>query len=85
MDEKTNHLVNQLKNNPAMLQALMHSRDGQALMEMLTRGDRGAGLQHAVQSAAKGNTAEMMSMVQKLMQSPEGAALIQRINRAVQK
>jgi hypothetical protein len=85
MDEKTARLVNQLKNNPAMLQALMQSKDGKHLMELLTRGDRGAGLQQAVRSAAKGNPAEMVDMMQKLMQSPEGAALVQRINQAIQK
>ena len=37
MDEKTARMVEQLKSNPAMLQALMHSRDGQALMNMLTQ------------------------------------------------
>ena len=42
MDEKTARMVEQLKSNPAMLQALMQSRDGQALMNMLTQGDRGA-------------------------------------------
>ena len=85
MDEKTAKLAQVLKNNPAMLHALMQSRDGQTLMHLLTQRDRGAGLQHAVQSAAKGDPAEMMSMVQKLMQSPEGAALVQRIQQAVQK
>ena len=44
MDEKTARLAEQLKNNPAMLQSLMQSRDGQMLMQMLTQGDRGAGL-----------------------------------------
>ena len=32
MDEKTAKLAQDLKNNPAMLHALMQSRDGQALM-----------------------------------------------------
>ena len=85
MDEKTARMVEQLKSNPAMLQALMQSRDGQTLMSMLTQGDRGAGLQRAAQEAAKGNPAEMASMIQRIMQSPEGAALVDRINKAVQK
>ena len=85
MDEKTARLAEQLKNNPAMLQSLMQSRDGQMLMQMLTQGDQGAGLQRAAQAAAKGNPAEMASMIQRIMQSPEGAALVDRINKAVQK
>ena len=30
MDEQTARMIQQLKSNPAMLQALMQSRDGQA-------------------------------------------------------
>ena len=71
MDEQTARMIQQLKSNPAMLQALMQSRDGQALMQMLSGGDRGASLQRAAQSAAKGNPAEMVRMVNQLMQSPE--------------
>ncbi|WP_295581024.1 hypothetical protein [uncultured Oscillibacter sp.] len=85
MDDKTTRLVEQLRSNPAMLQSLMRSRDGQALMQMLTRGDQGAGLQRAVQSAARGNPADMVKLVSQVMQSPDGAELVERINRAVQK
>ena len=79
MDEQTARMIQQLKSNPAMLQALMQSRDGQAL----SGGDRGASLQRAAQSAAKGNPAEMVRMVNQLMQSPDGAALIDRINKTM--
>lgn len=85
MDEMTARLTEQLKNNPAMLRSLMQSQDGQMLMRMLTQGDQGAGLQRAVQAASKGNTAEMVQMVNRIMQSPDGAALVDRINKAVQK
>ena len=85
MDESTARLAEQLKNNPAMLRSLMQSRDGQMLMQLLTQGDGGAGLQQAVQAAARGNTTQMSGMVQRIMQSPDGAALIDRINKAVQK
>ena len=85
MDEKTTRLVDQLKGNPAMLRSLMQSRDGQTLMRMLTQGDQGAGLQRAVQSAAKGRPEEMVRLINQVMQSPGGADLVERINRAVQK
>ena len=85
MDEKTAQMAERLRKNPAVLKSLMHSRDGQALMQMLTQGDQGAGLQRAVQSAAKGDTAAMVQMVNQIMQSPEGAQLVERINKAVQK
>ena len=55
MDENTTRLVEQLRSNPAMLQGLMRSQDGQALMQMLTQGDRGTSLQRAAQAAALGN------------------------------
>ena len=85
MDENTARMAEQLRKNPAMLKSVMKSRDGQALMQMLTQGDRGAGLQQAVKSAAKGDTAAMVQMVNRIMQSPEGAELVERINKAVQK
>lgn len=85
MDENTARLAKQLQSNPAMLRSLMQSRDGQALLQMLTQGDRGASLQRAVQSATKGDTAEMVRLVNQVMQSPGGAELVDRINKAVQK
>lgn len=85
MDENTARLAKQLQSNPAMLRSLMQSRDGQALLQMLTQRDHGAGLQRAVQSAAKGDTSEMVRLVNQIMQSPGGAELVDRINKAVQK
>lgn len=85
MDHMTAQLADQLKQNPAMLRSLMQSRDGQQLIRMLTQGDQGAGLQRAVQAASAGDTAQMMQMVKQLTESPDGAALVERINRAVQK
>lgn len=85
MDDKTARMAEQLKKNPAMLKNLMQSHDGQALMQMLTQGDRGASLQRAVQSAAKGDTSAIVQMMNQVMQSPGGAELVERINKAVQK
>lgn len=85
MDENTARLANELRQNPAMLQSLMRSADGQALMRMLTQKDQGAALQQAVQSAVKGDTTRMVEMVQGIMNSPDGAALVERINQATRK
>lgn len=85
MDENTSRLVEQLKSNPAALQALMRSQDGQALLRMLTQGDQGAGLQRAAKSAAMGRPEEMVNMINRIMQTPSGAALVERINQAVRK
>lgn len=80
-----NHLASQLKSDPAALQALMRSPDGQALLRLLTQKDQGAGLQQAVRSAMKGDTAQMVEMVQQVMASPGGAQLVERINQATKK
>ena len=80
-----NMVAEQLRKNPAALRALMQSRDGQVLMQMLPQGDGGAGLQRAVQSAAKGDTAAMVQMVNRIMESPEGAELVERINKAARR
>ncbi|MBQ8390820.1 MAG: hypothetical protein IJX52_07585 [Oscillibacter sp.] len=77
-----NKLSQELQKNPAMLRSLMQSADGQTLMRLLTQKDQGAGLQQAVQSAMKGDTAKMADMVRQIMQSPDGAALVERINQA---
>lgn len=80
-----NRLAQELRQNPAALQALMQSPDGQTLMRLLTQKDHGAGLQQAVQSAMKGDTTKMADMVREIMQSPGGAQLVERINQAARK
>lgn len=56
MDENTKRMMERLKADPAALRRLMQSRDGQTLMQTLTRPDNGAGLQRAVQAAMRGDT-----------------------------
>ena len=85
MDDKTNQLADQLRRNPAMLQSLMRSGDGQALMRLLTAGDRGAGLQRAAQSAMRGDTCELVRLMNRVKESPGGAELMERISKAVKK
>ncbi len=85
MDDKTKQLISQLKDDPTILRSLIDSRDGQALMQMLTRNDQGAALQRAARSAAQGDPAALTQMVEQVMHSPGGAELIGRIGRAVKK
>ena len=42
-------------------------------------------MQRAVQSAARGDTSAMVQMVNQIMQTPSGAELVERINKAVQR
>lgn len=85
MDEMINQLAQQMKNDPAMIRNLMQSRDGQLLMQMLTRHDNGKSLQQAIYTATRGDATDMTNLVQNMMRSPEGAALVQRIQNAMSK
>lgn len=78
-------MIQRLKQNPAALQNIMQSQDGQRLMQMLSGTDGGAGLQRAAAQAAGGNTTDMVQMLKKIMNSPDGAALVQRIGQSLQK
>ena len=85
MDQNTAQLIEKFRRNPAMAQSLLQSGDGQKLMQMLTRQDGGAALNHAAQSAAAGNTKELAAMLSGLMKSPEGMAVMNRINDSAKK
>ena len=45
----------------------------------------GAALNHAAQNAAAGNTKELATMLSNLMKSPEGMAIMNRINDSAKK
>ena len=70
-----------LLKNKALLQSLMQSPDTQRLMELLSQ-NAGDGLKTA---AAKGDTGALLGMVRQVMQSSEGARLVQNISQAVPK
>ena len=71
MDENTKRMMERLKADPAALRQLMQSRDGQALMQALTRPDNGAGLQRAVQAAMRGDTNVMAALMERISRSVE--------------
>ena len=85
MDAKTLGLIQKFKQNRALAESIMHSGDGQMLMNMLTRGDNGAALERAAQNAANGDTQELAQLLGNLMRSPEGAALMNRLNETAKK
>ena len=60
---------------------LLKSPDTQRLMELLSQ-NAGDGLKT---SAAKGDTGALLGMVRQVMQSSEGARLVQNISQAVPK
>ena len=79
MDQK--EMMERLKRDPAALQAVMQSQDGQMLLRLLSGSDGGRTLQQAVRQAAAGDAAAMSQ----IMSSPRGAALVQRIGESLQK
>ncbi len=85
MDAKTLQLIEKIKSNKGMAQQLLSTPEGRKLMQLLTGSDGGAALQKATQSAAAGDTSNLAAMLSGLMKSPEGAALMQRINDMAKK
>ena len=71
--------IKKIQQNKARVQQLMTSPDGQRLLAMLTK-DGGGQLNQAAAAAAKGNTADIVHMLAKVMQSEEGAKLVHKIN-----
>ena len=82
MDQK--EMMERLKRDPAALQAVMGSRDGQMLLGLLSGSDGGRTLQ-AVRQAAAGDASAISGMLQGIMSTPQGAALVQRIGESLQK
>ena len=79
MDLELQEQIRKVQQNKALVQQLMHSADGQKLLAMLSR-DGGAQLRQATAAAAKGNTADIVHMIARLMESEEGAKLVRNIN-----
>ena len=65
-----------LEQNRAAISQLAQSGDAQRLMELLRQG---GGVAQAAQAAAAGDPAALMAMMDRLMHTPEGAALVDRI------
>lgn len=67
----------QMKNKGAV-QQLLQSEDTKRMMDMLSRQ---GGVQGAAKAAAAGDPAQLMGMMQQLMNDPEGAQLVERITK----
>lgn len=84
MDEKTKNLIQKFQKNRELAQQIMQSNDGQTLMSLLTQ-DGGRSLQEATQSAAQGDTSKLANLLGSVMQTPQGAELMHRINDIAKK
>lgn len=71
-----------IKNGKDTITRLAKSGETQRLMELLSQGGN---VQDAAKMAAKGDTTQLMGMVQRLMQSDEGAKLVNQISSDAKK
>lgn len=85
MDDKAKSIIQGMNQDPAAVQRLLSSQDGRRLVQMMAQVNGGPALQQAANSAMRGDTGQIVQMVNRLMQSPEGAALVKRINQAAKK
>ena len=76
-------IVNKLKSDPRALKSVMQSQDGQALLRMLSGGNSAA-LGQAARQAASGGTAALSAMLSRVLSSPQGAELVQRLESKLQ-
>ncbi len=73
-----------LLSDPAGLKALLTAPETQKLMALLNQ-SAGSGLQAAAQAAAKGQPQDLMGMLNKVLQSKEGAAAAEGIQKKTRK
>ncbi|NCB64150.1 MAG: hypothetical protein EOM52_11215 [Clostridia bacterium] len=73
-----------LLKNKSNLENLMKSPDTRQLMNMLNQ-SAGGGLKAAAEAAMKGDTSQIMGLMNQLMNDPEGAKVVDRINKNMPK
>lgn len=67
----------EFEKNREAIARLAQSSDAQKLMALLKQ--QSGGVQQAAQAAAAGNPSQLMAMMEQLMNSKEGAELVDRI------
>ena len=82
---ENNDVLQQLQTNKAELLRLMNSPDGKRLVQMLQRQAGSGGLKRAAGDAAKGDTSGITQILQDLISTPEGAQVVEHINRTMEK
>ena len=81
MKEQGSNPLDLVKNREA-ISKLAQSSDAQNLMRLL---QQGGGVQDAAQAAAAGDPSALMKKVQQLMNTQEGAQLVERISQQARK
>ena len=85
-------MMQKLKSDPRTLKSVMQSADGRTLLGMLSGGDSAAlghrtaqGQYAAAQQAAAGDTSALSAMLQQVLSTPDGAALVQRLEDSLRR
>ena len=80
MDQK--QIVEYLKHNPQMIEALAGSTDGQLLMARLQK--NGQALDQAKEKGQQGDLAAMANLIRGVMADREGREVLERLAKQVQ-
>ncbi len=81
MDQK--QIMEYLRRNPQILEALAVSRDGQLLMDRLQQ--NGQALDQAKQKSQQGDLTAMTNLIRGVMADREGRELLERLAQQIQK
>lgn len=73
----------ELMKNPQAIASLAGTEDARRLMELLQ--SQGGQVRQAAQAAAQGSPQQLMEMMERLMNSKEGADLVERIGEQAKK
>ena len=77
--------LKQLLNDKKTLEQVAKSPDAQHLAGIITQGQDQASLQKIAEVAAKGDTAQLAQLIQKIVRDPKGAEMLQRLNKTIEK
>lgn len=73
-----------LLKNKGAIESLVKSPDTKRLMDLLNK-SAGGGLKSAAEAAMKGDSSQLMGLMDRLMKDPEGAQVVDRLNKNMQK
>ena len=72
-----------LLKNKDLLKNILSSPDTKRLMNLLNQ-SAGGGLKSAAEAAMKGDTSQLMGLMDRLMKDPNGAKVVEQLNKTIQ-
>lgn len=82
MRQNNQSRLQQALGDKKLIEQLASSPDAQALAGMLQQGTDQASLQKIAERAARGDTAQLKSLIQSITSTPGGAELLQRLGNS---